>query len=126
MQAACVQIIPADRDPGAKEAGVVNYIDLQLTKAFRKHRTAYRKGIAGINAAGLARSGKPFVELTSAEQIDVLRAVEKKDKAFFELLLNHTRQGFYGDPRHGGNRDRVAWKMLGLPYPQVRGRQHYG
>ena len=31
-------------------------------------------------------------------------------------------QGFYGDPRHGGNRDRVSWKMVGLPYPPLRGR----
>jgi gluconate 2-dehydrogenase gamma chain len=34
-------------------------------------------------------------------------------------------QGFYGDPRHGGNRDRVSWKMLGVPYPPVRGRLRY-
>jgi gluconate 2-dehydrogenase gamma chain len=32
-------------------------------------------------------------------------------------------QGFYGDPRHGGNREGVSWKMLGLPYPPIRGRQ---
>ena len=36
---------------------------------------------------------------------------------FFDLLLTHTRQGFYGDPRHGGNRDLVSWKMVGLPFP---------
>ena len=32
--------------------------------------------------------------------------------------------GFYGDPRHGGNKDRVAWQMLGMPDPPVRGRLH--
>jgi gluconate 2-dehydrogenase gamma chain len=44
---------------------------------------------------------------------------------FFELLLQQTMQGFYGDPRHGGNREGTGWKVLGIPYPPIRGRQHY-
>ena len=32
--------------------------------------------------------------------------------------------GFYGDPRHGGNKDRVSWRMLGVPDPPIRGRLH--
>ena len=44
--------------------------------------------------------------------------------AFFRMLREHTMMGFYGDPRHGGNRDRVAWKMLGLQDPPIRGRLH--
>ena len=40
-----------------------------------------------------------------------------------DLVLNHARQGFYGDPRHGGNRAMASWKMVGLPFPPVRGRQ---
>ncbi len=41
---------------------------------------------------------------------------------FFGYVVDHTMQGFYGDPRHGGNRDGVSWKMLNLPYPPIRGR----
>jgi len=125
LEAVCAQIIPADRDPGAKEAGAVNYIDIQLCKPFKKYRTAYRQGIAGIDSDSRSRFGKPFMELSSVQQVEVLQAVEQKARGFFDLLLNHTRQAFYGDPRHGGNRDMASWKMLGLPYPQVRGRQHY-
>lgn len=125
LEAVCAQIIPADQDPGAKEAGVVNYIDLQLNKTFKKHRTAYRQGIAGIESASRSQYGQPFVELSSVQQVEVLRVAEEKARPFFDLLVNHTRQGFYGDPRHGGNRHMASWKMLGLPYPQVRGRQHY-
>ncbi len=126
VEAACAQIIPADRDPGAKEAGVVNYIDLQLSTRFKRHQAAYRTGVAGIDAASRSQFGKPFVELTSGQQVEVMNAIEENSRAFFELLLNHTRQGFYGDPRHGGNRGMASWKMVRLPYPQVRGRQHYG
>ena len=53
----------------------------------------------------------------------MLREVEQKAKAFFDLVLAHTMQGFYGDPRHGGNREAVSWKMLALPFPPVRGRR---
>jgi gluconate 2-dehydrogenase gamma chain len=125
VDAICEQLIPADRDPGAKFAGVVNYIDIQLTRAFRKHRQVYRKGLAEVDSASRARFGKPFADLSSERQIEILNGAEKNSKAFFELILAHTRQGFYGDPRHGGNRQMVSWKMVGLPYPPLRGRQHY-
>jgi len=34
---------------------------------------------------------------------------------FFNLLLAVTMQGFFADPVYGGNRDKVAWKMIGYP-----------
>ena len=43
---------------------------------------------------------------------------------FFKVVLDHTMMAFYGDPRHGGNRGRASWKMLGLPDPPIRGRLH--
>ena len=125
MDAVCEQLIPADRDPGARAAGVVHYIDIQLTKAFRKHQQAYRQGLAQIDDVSRAKFGLAFVDLPSARQTEILRDVEKNSRPFFELILAHTRQGFYGDPRHGGNRNRASWKMVGLDFPPLRGRQHY-
>jgi gluconate 2-dehydrogenase gamma chain len=125
VEAICAQLIPTDDFPGAKEAGVVYYIDLQLGKRFKKHRAAYRDGIAAVDSIALKNNKKRFTELAEAEQVEVLNAVEEQHKAFFNLILAHTRQGFYGDPRHGGNRGMVSWHMLGLATPQVRGRQHY-
>jgi hypothetical protein len=37
---------------------------------------------------------------------------------FFALLLNHTRQGMFGDPYYGGNANFAGWDLLG--YPGVR------
>src|ERR1035438_3035857 len=125
VDAICERIIPADRDPGAKEARAVNYIDIQLTRAFKRYRKAYREGIAAVDAASRKKFGGRFVELPAGQQTEVLTDIEKSSSAFFELILAHTRQGFYGDPRHGGNLRMVSWKMVGLPYPPVRGRQHY-
>jgi gluconate 2-dehydrogenase gamma chain len=136
MAAICERIIPADQDPGATEAGVVNFIDLQLMGPYKRHRASYRQGIRGVEQASLEMFGHRFTELSPERQDDVLKELERggavgeawKDlssKDFFSLILSHTMQGFYGDPRHGGNRERVSWKMLGLPYPPIRGRLHY-
>jgi hypothetical protein len=38
-----------------------------------------------------------------------------KAKAFFELLLQNTPEGFFSDPIYGGNRDMVGWKLIGFP-----------
>ena len=69
--------------------------------------------------------GKLFADLPGEQQVAVLEDIEKHSSTFFNLILAHTAQGFYGDPRHGGNRNMASWKMLGLPFPPVRGRMHY-
>ncbi len=136
VTAICERLIPADQDPGATEAGVVNFIDLQLMGPYKRYRANYRQGIKGVEQASLQRFGHRFTELSPESQDEVLKALEGggvtgeawKDlssKDFFTLILGHTMQGFYGDPRHGGNRGRVSWKMLGVPYPPIRGRLHY-
>ena len=133
LEAMCERIIPADQDPGAAWAGVATYIDRQLLGPYRKLRKTYRLGLAGTNETSVEMLGKPFVALTPQQQDAVLQAMDKGQaqgerwkqvsaKSFFDLVLSHTMQGFYGDPRHGGNRERVSWKMLRLPYPPVRGR----
>jgi gluconate 2-dehydrogenase gamma chain len=123
--AICEQIIPADDAPGASQAGVVRFIDLQLTKHYKKHQAAYRKGIAAVDDSSRSRFKKAFVELSAAEQTEVLMDLESNDDAFFALIRTHTMQGFYGDSRHGGNAGAVSWRMLGLPTPPVRGRVPY-
>lgn len=127
LEAVCGQIIPEDQDPGAVKGGAVHFIDTQLTRFYRPLQKIYRHGIAQINQAGIEVGGKPFADLPAEGQLAVLRRIESNPelKPFFDLLVAHTMQGFYGDPRHGGNRDRVSWKMLRLPYPPVRGRLRY-
>ena len=75
-----------------------------------------------MDTASRSAFGKPFVELTFAQQTQILTAIEQTAKPFFDMIAAHTMQGFYGDPRHGGNKEMASWKMLGLPDPPVRGR----
>lgn len=127
LEAVCAQIIPEDQDAGAVQAGVVRFMDTQLTRFYKPLQKTYRRGIAEIDQASLDFAGKPFADLPAAQQLAVLHRIESNPelKPFFDLLVTHTMQGFYGDPRHGGNRDRVSWKMVGLPYPPLRGRLRY-
>jgi gluconate 2-dehydrogenase gamma chain len=136
LEAICGQIIPPDQDPGAAQAGVVNYIDRQIMGHFKRHQKTYREGLAAVDQSGLALFSKRFVDLPPEQQMALLEALEKNQapagawkgrssKRFFELVVAHTMQGYYGDPRHGGNRNAASWRMLGVPYPPIRGRLHY-
>jgi gluconate 2-dehydrogenase gamma chain len=129
LGAICDQIIPEDRDPGAVSAGVVNYIDLQLWGVFRKWKNDYRRGIAEIDRVSVPRHGKRFADLAGEKKTEFLTMLDRDAawsgtslQRFFRLVVSHTMQGFYGDPRHGGNINRASWKMVRLPYPPVRGR----
>lgn len=136
LAAICDQIIPPDQDPGAEWAQVVNFIDVQLCGPYRKVRKLYRDGLAYLNQTARWRFGETFADLDHSQQIGILAGLEKGDaptsiwkdvdsRRFFETILSQTMQGFYGDPRHGGNRAHTSWKMVGLTYPQVRGRVKY-
>jgi gluconate 2-dehydrogenase gamma chain len=124
VEAICAHIIPEDRDPGAVEAGVVVFIDRQLTRFYKPLQKAYRQGMAAIGHESVSFAGRAFADLPAASQLDMLRRIERnpETKPFFDLLVAHAMQGFYGDPRHGGNRERASWKMLGVASPPLRGR----
>jgi gluconate 2-dehydrogenase gamma chain len=132
----CEQIIPRDDVPGATDAGVVHYIDRQLSTRLARHRKAYREGLQAFAQSCVAAHGQPFAQLPVEKKIAFMRQVELgkvpaeawKDEGpagFFRLVVSHTMQGFYGSPRHGGNRDYVSYKILGIDYPQVIGRNRH-
>jgi gluconate 2-dehydrogenase gamma chain len=134
--ALCEQIVPGDEDPGAHDTLVVRFIDKQLMGPYRRHQQEYRNGLVGVEETSREMFSKSFLELGWEDQTKVLRAIEsgraagntwKKQPAgaFFNLIRNHALQGFYGSPRHGGNRDYASYKMLGLDYPQIIGQNRY-
>ena len=118
LEAATGRIIPTDHDPGALEAGVVDYIENALAGYDAEHAPLYVDGIKELDRLAREKFGaEAFIKLGAGEQDQILTLLEKQRSAFFSLLLEHSMQGFYGDPRHGGNRDRVGWKMIGFPGP---------
>lgn len=121
----CDAIIPEDDFPSAAQAGAVTYIDRQLARSYRRHVAAYRAGLREAEARSLERFGVTLAGAKPEQQAAVVRALEAKNWRFFGLLRDHTMESYYGSPRHGGNRDAVSWRMLGLDEPPVRGRSSY-
>ena len=125
LAAVCEQIIPTDQTPGAAWAGVVNFIDRQLMGPYRRQQAAYRTGLREIDQVAVAKLGKSFASLDARQQTELIESLTGGQKRFFSTVIAHTMQGYYGDPRHGGNRDAVSWRMLGVPVIPIRGRYRY-
>jgi len=157
IEAAAARIVPADDDPGALEAGVIDYIErllaaddmepevtpkekkeyanfilgsmsgrteeqqetlFKLNGLGSRHRPAYVDGVVALDKLAAASFGaESFRQLNAAQQDDVLTGLDENKDPFFTLLVAHTMEGFYGHPRHGGNKDSVGWKVLGFPGP---------
>lgn len=130
------QIIPKDKDPGATDANVVNFIDKQLVGPYTRFQEDYRNGIPAIEKSAQQILRKPFYNLEWDEQAHFMEQMEEgnlpeenweklSQRNFFNLMLSHSLQGFYGSPRHGGNKNYVSYKMMKLDYPHVIGQNRY-
>src|SRR4030042_4936698 len=129
-------LIPADDFPGAKEAGVIHFLDRQLIGYHRRHQNIYRTSLANTRESCIQQYGMSFNDLAEEKKNLFLRSLEDNtapgeiwknqvSSEFFNLILDHTMQGFYGSPRHGGNKDYASYRMLKLDYPLIIGRHKY-
>jgi gluconate 2-dehydrogenase gamma chain len=89
---------------------------------FRRQRGAYRSGLAALDQAAQQSGGATFAALSPARQAALLSGLQGESRRFFGMAVAHTMQGYYGDPRHGGNREAVSWRMLGVPVIPIRGQ----
>jgi gluconate 2-dehydrogenase gamma chain len=114
VEALTAQIIPSGDGPGAREAGVVYFIDRALATFEADKREAYQTGMRALQLTRqkLFPASASVATLTAAQQIQLLRSVEKS--AFFELLRTHTVWGFVGSPSYGGNRGKSGWAHIGF------------
>jgi hypothetical protein len=96
-------IIPSDVTPGAKEAGVAEFIDFMVASD-AEVQYGFRMGLAWLNAHAEQADGKRFVELTPEQQTSLLEPLGFKDKAhpgeetgrrFFRMMREYTVTGFY-------------------------------
>jgi gluconate 2-dehydrogenase subunit 3-like protein len=128
IDAVAARIIPTDGTPGAREAGVVYFIDRALTTFASDDQKTYKEGLPELQAR--VRELFPAVERFSAatpeQQDEVLRSLDDHApvparpfrprpaaQSFFETLRQHSIAGFLIDPDAGGNRDGVGWKVIG-------------
>jgi gluconate 2-dehydrogenase gamma chain len=125
--AAC--IIPSGETPGAREAGVVYFIDRALTTFAVDDQKTYRDGLPAlqVRVRELFPAVEKFSTATSEQQDKILHSFDNHTvggrgmyragnaSSFFETVRLHTIVGFLIDPDsgRGGNRDGVGWKLIG-------------
>jgi len=114
--------------PGARDAGVLNYIDLALAGAYADLQDFYRRGLKSLDAHCQVTYQKGFTQLSAAQQDEVITAMETNKAtgftwpsapAFFNTLRTHTMEGMFADPIYGGNKDFAGWRLVGFPGAQA-------
>ena len=119
LEAIVNRVIPPDEFPGGWEAGVGDYLRRQLDGGDLTDRLALYA--AGLDA--VEREAPGFTGLAPAAQDAVLTRIEMGGvtgnwpivpERFFSMLVSHVMEGFYADPGQGGNRDGIAWQMIGF------------
>jgi len=135
IDAITARIIPSDETPGAREAGVVYFIDRALTTFASDDQKTYREGIPSLQARlrEIFPAAEKFSSATPEQQDKILHSFDDQAGSgrgmyranasaspFFETVRVHTVIGFLIDPEsgRGGNRDGVGWKLIG------RDREH--
>lgn len=142
LAAFCDVLIPEDEYPSASQAGVVDFIDLQLASGYGQGDGLYMKGPFGDGTpeqgyqsdmvpaelirsfiAGALEQGQDLAAFDADRREEVVRAISEGEEEInganaqrvFEELWALTKEGFFGDPLYGGNRDYAGWDMVGFP-----------
>jgi len=117
------RIIPQDDFPNAWDAGVGNYLSLQFERDLHHQVGTYRMGLEALEAEAQTFAGNSFTDLDTATQDMLLSRIETGEVTlswpvnpteFFHMAIEHVMEGYYSDPGNGGNRDAVAWQMIGF------------
>ena len=129
VEAISARIIPSDDTPGAREAGVIYFIDRGLMTFAIGDQQKYREGLPELQSAvrekfpGVAK----FSATTPEQQDELLQSMDatqpkkvarrrnlESSQTFFEAVRIATISGFLIDPEaEQGNRGGVGWKLIG-------------
>src|SRR5260370_2644914 len=114
-------ILPSDGSPGAREAGVSEFIDFMVASdPGVQYRLRY--GLTWLDAHSERVHGQPFRELTSDQPGELLshlayrdrhRPGEEEGREFFRLIREYTLMGFYTS--------RVGLQQLDYPGLRIYG-----
>jgi gluconate 2-dehydrogenase gamma chain len=96
-------IIPTDDTPGAREAGVSEFIDVMASRDPGLQRTL-RMGLIWLNAHSQSTQGTQFLKLDPEQQVALLEPLaytkkfrdgEEAGRKFFDQIREYTIMGFY-------------------------------
>ena len=128
LEAVMDRIIPRDEFPAASENGVVVFFRRQWSTALRDKQDFLVGGLRELDAEAQLRHHLSFAQLASAEQDELLRAIERGEvraawpgenpgpphaKYWFNHLVELVAEGYYANPGNGGNPAQASWRMIG-------------
>jgi len=114
VEAIAAQIVPGGDPPGAREAGVVYFVDRVHAGVFESQAPEFIAGLESFRDA-FSRANPDvasFADLPDAAQVAYLRSVEQTP--FFGQMRFLTVLGLLALPSYGGNRDRGGWRLVGF------------
>ncbi len=113
IEAITARIIPTDETPGAREAGVVYFIDKSLTTFAKDQQKLFADGLSrlGRDVARKHKGETKFSALSPEQQDAMLRSMQKT--RFFGAVRFATLAGMFTLPKYGGNRGYAGWKLVG-------------
>jgi hypothetical protein len=89
-------IIPTTDTPGAKAAGVEQFIVRVMRDCYlQEDQEKFYTGLAKLDADSRAAHGKGFAELDAAGRSAALRQTTEKNRAFFQLMKQLTVAGYF-------------------------------
>jgi len=96
-------IIPTDdRSPGAKQARVVDYIDLLLSESDRQLTLEWFGGLAALDAEAMSRFRAPFSRLGAGQVDAILQTISRNERTpqtpletFFVMAKQATVYAYY-------------------------------
>lgn len=97
-------IIPRDEHPGARDAGVSEFIDFMVAHEEEDIQFRFRTGVSWLNAFAVESHGREFCALDASSQEALLdrlaipskrRPTEVQGQDFFKLIRQYTVMGYY-------------------------------
>ena len=110
LAAMAEQILPSTETPGAREAGVIWFIDEALGGFMAAMAEPVNEGLRQLNTS--LNDGVRFADLDWNQQKSALQAIETTP--FFNMVHFLTVAGMFAMPSYGGNRDKLGWALLGF------------
>lgn len=113
VEAIAERIIPRTDTPGAREAGVLYFIDRALATWGKEQQPEFTEGLGKLRQEIATRfpGESRFSTLSAARQDEMLRRIE--DTEFFGMMRFATLAGMFSLPSHGGNRGYAGWTLIG-------------
>ena len=109
FEAIAMRIFPSsDGTAGAREAGVIGFIERVMAGPYAPWRQDLTNGLSDLDQ----RAGGSFASQSAERQDALLRDIEKS--TFFGYMRYLTICGVFADPSWGGNREQAGWKLLGF------------